>query len=119
MSFKELIQTTYGSGVHEQTSLYMKKITKMAKAKNQMIFLNRCLHHKLIPRFLRVHCPIKSSRGYNITESYRKNLLVATRNDARSRLFTNSREKNRIKEALLEILSQEHADTLMRITDST
>ncbi len=97
----------------------MKKMTNMAKAKNQMIFLNRCIHHKLLPRFLRVHCPINSSRGNNITERYRNDLLVATRNDARSRLFTNSHEKNRILEALLVILSQENADTLKRITDST
>ena len=73
MSFKQLIQATYGSGVHKQTSLYMKKITKMAKAKNQMTFLNRCIHHKLMPQFLRVHCPISSSRANNITENYRKN----------------------------------------------
>ena len=119
MTFKEQIQTTYGSGVHEQTSLLMKKLPKMAKAKNQMTFLNRCIHHKLIPRFLRVHCPISSSRGNNITENYRNSLLVAARNDARSWRFTNLGEKNRIVESLLAILSQEHSDTFKRITDST
>ena len=119
MSFKHIIETTYGSGTHHKTSLYMKKLTKMTRAKNQLVFLNRCIHHQLIPRFLRVHCPITSVRGTNITEQYHRDLLIPTRNDTRSRFFRSHRDKNVMLMEIQMIISEEHYNLLRRITEAT
>ena len=119
MSFKQILDTTYGSGTHQKTSLYTKKLMKMTRAKNQLVFLNRCIHHQLIPRFLRVHCPITSVRGANITNQYRRDLLTATRNDTRSRFFRTDRDMKAIKTEIQMIISEEHFNVLLRITEDT
>ena len=118
MSFKQIIETTYGSGTHQKTSLYTKKLMKMTRAKNQLVFLNRCLHHHLIPRFLRVYCPITSVRGTNIATQFRRDLLIATRNNTRGRFFQSHQEINTLKVEIQTILSKEHFDILQRITET-
>ena len=118
MSFKQIIETTYGSGTHQKTSLYTKKLMKMTRAKNQLVFLNRCIHHQLIPRFLRVHCPITSVRGTNIANQFRRDLLIATRNDTRGRFFRSHQDINTLKVEIQTILSEEHFNILQRITET-
>ena len=61
MSFKTLIINAYGSEAHDTTRDYTSHIIKKTKAKTQLTFLNRCIHHQLIPRFLRIRCPVKTN----------------------------------------------------------
>ena len=50
MSLKENITTSYGASIYKKTTELKKAKMKMAKAKNQFIFLQRCLAHQLIPK---------------------------------------------------------------------
>ncbi len=117
MSFKNLIINAYGSEIHSKTSRYTRQIIKKTMAKCQLTFLNRCIHHKITPRFLRVKCPLKTSRGTNVTEKFRRDLLIAARNDAKVRQEKQSRNASTSLRELTACMSEEHLSTLKRITE--
>ena len=115
MSFKTLITTTYGSGTYKRTRTLQEVHCKAAIAKNQLTFLNRCIHHKIIPRFLQIKSPLPSQRVKNIMEEHKKKLLIATRNDTKNRYFKRVTEYKELDRKLKEQLSQEQFDLLQRI----
>ena len=60
MSLKALLIPAYGSSLYKETQQLQRRLCKVASSKNQMIFITRCLHHSITPRFLRTACPIKN-----------------------------------------------------------
>ena len=119
MSLKTLITATYGSSIYADTAKLQQVKCKAATAKNQITFLNRCIYHKLIPRFLQIKIPYESRRIRNLTEQHKKKLLIATRNDAKSRYFRRTEESKSITDCLKEQLSEEHFEIIIRITASS
>ena len=119
MSLKALITTTYGSSVYKKTSKLQDLHCKAATAKNQMTFLNRCLHHKIIPKFLQIKSPFPSPRVKNIMEQHRRKLLVATRNDTKSRYYKYAGASTALAEEIKGILSAEHFEIIVRVTESS
>ena len=89
MSLKALITATYRSGIYTNTAKLQKVYCKAATEKNQLTFLNRCIYHKILPRFLQIKCPYPSQRIRNLTEDHKKKLLIATRNDTKARFLIN------------------------------
>ena len=75
MSLKEYLLPRYGPGVHAAVSYFKKLRCKIASTKNKNIFLKRCLHHQITPKFLRNRCPIKSNHAYALTMEYQEKLL--------------------------------------------
>ena len=65
MSLKELIINSYGADMYKDTNKLKNERNKKAKLKNQVIFLQRCARHKIIPKSLCVRCPINTRRGKN------------------------------------------------------
>ena len=119
MSLQNIITATYGSSTYKQTAMLQEMNCKAAASKNQVTFLNRCIYHKLIPRFLQMKGPNSSARIKNIMEEHRKKLLVATRNDAKARFFKSSKKCKEIIQTLEEVLSDDHFRTVMRVTKSS
>ena len=119
MSLKTLITATYGSSIYADTAKLQQVKCKAATAKNQITFLNRCIYHKLIPRFLQIKIPYESRRIRNLTEQHKKKLLTATRNDAKAHYFRRTEESKRITDYLKEQLSEEHLEIIIRITTSS
>ena len=62
MSLKENITASYGASIYKKTTQLKNAKTKMAKAKNQLVFLQRCIAHKLIPKSFCVQSPLRSRR---------------------------------------------------------
>ena len=75
MSLKDYLLPRYGPGVHAAVSNFKKLRCKIAITKNKIIFLRRCLHHGITPKFLRNRCPIKSKRAETLTMDYQRKLL--------------------------------------------
>ena len=119
MSLNSLITTTYGSGTYKRTAKLQDVHCKAATAKNQLTFLNRCIHHKIIPRFLQMKTPFPSQRVKNIMEEHRKKLLIATRNDTKTRYLKRVNECKELIQKLKEELSEEHFDMILRVTLSS
>ena len=119
MSFKSIIVATYGSSIFKETTKLQEIQCKTVTAKNQLTFLKRCIHHKIIPKFLQIKSPLLSRRATNITKEHRRNLLIATKNDTKERYFKHVENVHKLKQKLKDKLSEEHYDVLIRITDSS
>ena len=87
MSLKSNIVATYGSSIHKMTNKLQDAMCKLSTAKNQVTFLKRCIHYKILPKFLQIRSPLQSNRAENIAKTYRMNLLIATKKDATERYF--------------------------------
>ena len=86
-TLKDYIQASYGASTYQLTSTLKETKKTMAKAKNQFIFLQRCIKHKLIPKSLRIKSPYRSPKTKNITERFRFDMLISMKNDAKHRFF--------------------------------
>ena len=76
MSLKQLLVSSYGKELYKETlSLQQQKIKKTI-AKNQLIFLQRCIHHNITPKSFQIKIPIKSKKTFNISKEYSWKLIV-------------------------------------------
>ena len=106
MSLKENITTSYGASIYKKTTELKKAKMKMAKAKNQFIFLQRCLAHQLIPKSFCVQSPLKSRRTQNIVKEFRIGLLRCAKNEAKERYFSQVEVVKKTNEELQSIISK-------------
>ena len=78
---------------------------KFASIKNRVVFLKRCLSHKIIPKFLCNKCPIKSSRSNVLTKKYRLNLLKECHNMEKKNLFNILKKCDQLSSQIKDTLS--------------
>ena len=106
MSLKNTITASYGASIYKMT-LELKEAKKgMAKAKNQFIFLQRCVKHKVIPKSLRIKSPLSNAQSKRITQQYRLELLVCAKNEAKKWFFTKRNFVSSIRIDLPPVLSE-------------
>ena len=83
MPLTQLLVSSYGKELYKETlSLQQQKIKK-AIAKNQLIFLQRCIHYSITPKSFRIKSPIKSKKAFNIMKEYSCKLIVIAKNGAK------------------------------------
>ena len=117
MSLKQLITSCYGAEIYERTNELKIQKSKRSKLKNQIIFLNRCVVHKIIPKSFRVSSPIQTRRGKNITSKYRYELLICARNDAKSNFFKSETSIENLRNLLKVELSIDHMNIIENVTE--
>ena len=118
-NLKEHITASYGASMHQKTLKLKEAKKNIAKTKNQYIFLQRCVKHKLIPKSLRIGCPIKSLWAKKVVERYRMELLITTKNDAKHRYFKSLLTAKNIQEELSTILSREDIVLINTVTEKS
>ena len=118
MSLKSLLVTAYGSSLYKETCQLQDGLCKIACSKNQMIFIARCAHHDIIPRFLRTACPVKSKYATRIVTDYRKKLLMCTKKEASSKFHKYSELSKQLKSSISNQVSTEHFQIISRVTES-
>ena len=107
MSLNHHLSTRYGTGL-QQTSSRLKRISlQSASAKNRILFLERCCHHKIIPRFLQIKCPIKTQHAKRLTENYSSKLLHAALSQARGQLNSRKKEETKLIEKIKKKVNPE------------
>ena len=85
MTLKEYITAGYGAGTYKKT-LVLKEAKKLkAKAKNQMIFLEKCVAHNVLPKSFMIHAPLKSQNARRIVKKCRIDLLICAKYNAKRR----------------------------------
>lgn len=119
MSLKSFISATYGSSIYLKTTRLQATLCKAATAKNQLIFLNRCIHHKVIPKFLQLKCPLNTRRTKIVNDKYKRELLISTKNDTKERYFGYYNHAKQLEESLREELSIEHYEIISNVTESS
>ena len=76
MSLKQLLVSSYSKELYKETlSLQQQKIKK-AITKNQLIFLQGCMHHNITPKLFQIKIPMKSKKAFKIMEEYSRKLIV-------------------------------------------
>ena len=86
-TLKEYITSGYGAGIYEQTTKLKEAKKCKAKSKNQLIFLEKCIAHQIIPKSFKLKTPIRSRNANRIVQKTRTDLLVCAKNDAKRRFF--------------------------------
>lgn len=118
MSLKDLLITNYGISLYKKTSRLQDQVCKQATAKNQVVFLTRCLYHNIFPRFLQIHSPIKSKYATNVTLQFKRKLLVCAVKEAKVRHHKCIREIENLTHDINNIVSREHYDLIMNLSES-
>ena len=107
MSLKHYITARYGTSTFKATTQLKDVKVKQAILKNQWIFLERCLAHRLVPKAFRIKSPVKNERAERIMIRYRHSLLVSIKNDTKKKYFRTTQKIEEIRIELQNILSAE------------
>ena len=87
MSLKNLFTTSYGEKTYKHTFNLQKMKVKASIAKNQLIFLERCIKNNILPKSFSLRPSIKSIKVYNIIKDCSKKLEVFAKNNANQRMY--------------------------------
>ena len=119
MSLKQLLVSSYGKELYKETlSLQQQKIKK-AIAKNQIIFLQRCIHHNITPKSFQIKSPIKSKKTFNIMKKYSRKLMVIARNGVKQRIHEATVKVKQICENLKRRINDERFALIDRTTEKS
>ena len=119
MSLKKLFTTSYCEKTYKHAVDLQKMKVKASVAKNQLIFLERCIKNNILPKSFRLKSPIKSTKGYNIMIYCSKKLVVLAKNNAKQRMYSSLKKVEEIKLYLKKILSEEHYILIQNVTDNS
>ena len=89
---------------------------KNAVAKNQMIFLQRCIYHNITSKSFRLKTPIKSRKAFNITNVYKEKLIIIAKNNAKERMHKAAFKVNELCQTLKAKVSEEHYLLIQSVT---
>ena len=119
MSLKKLFTTSYCEKTYKHAVDLQKMKVKASVAKNQLIFLERCIKNNILPKSFRLKSPIKSTKGYNIMIYCSKKLVALAKNNAKQRIYSSLKKVEEIKLYLKNILSEEHYILIQNVTDNS
>ena len=87
LSYINYITTSYGKNIYSLTQQLQCEKVKLANSKNQLIFLDKCITKKIIPKFFQVKSPILFKKGKILQEEYQMKLLKLARTEAKQRMY--------------------------------
>jgi hypothetical protein len=102
-----------------ELSHFSRATNSNSSAKNCSIFLERCLHHKIVPTFLRNSCPIKSKRAQRLTFRYQLSVLKETLYLARGQRHQISLKAKTLFETLKSTLLTEYMELITKISSAS
>ena len=119
MSLKQFLVPSYGKELYKETlSLQQQKIKK-AIAKNQLIFLQRYIHHSIAPKLFQMKSPIKTKKALNIMKEYSRKLIVIAKNVVKQRVHEATVKVKQICENLKRRTNDEHFALIDRTTEKS
>ena len=65
-TLKQHTTAGYGASIYDQTTKLKEAKKSKARAKNQMIFLERCIKHRLLPRSFMMKTPVDGRIANNV-----------------------------------------------------
>ena len=117
MSLREYIIARYGNSEYKETTQLKNTRINEAKVKNQLIFLQRCIANRLIPKTFRIKSPVKNARALRIIKRYRRELLVSVKNDVKKKYFHLVQETQNLQNKLQEKLTKEDFEKIRSATE--
>ena len=98
--------------------LQQQKIKKTI-AKNQLIFLQRCIHHNIPPKLFQIKSPIKSKQALNIMKEYSRKFITVAKNGAKQRMHEATIKVKQICETLKRGINDEHFALIYSTTENS
>lgn len=92
-------------GTHTLLASFKRLQLKLSSAKNRFLFLKRCVHHNIIPKFLVNRCPLHSNRANELTKKYQTNLLKDCLSSTRGHFYSLLKEIDQKRTRLKQTLS--------------
>ena len=108
MTLKHLLVSSDGKELHKETLLLQQQKIKKTIAKNQLIFLQRCIHHNIPPKLFQIKSPIKSKKALNIMKEYSRKFITVAKNGAKQRMHEATIKAKQICENLKRRINDEH-----------
>ena len=119
MSYKSTITNSYGDEIYNSTTKLQELKRKSSIAKNQWIFMDRCLFHDVIPKSFRTRPTLNTRKGWNIARTYNRQMLTATRNATREKYNKLLNKISTLSEVLQTSLSDSDYKDLDVMTNKT
>ena len=116
-NLKEYITASYGASIYNQTNKLKEAKKEVAKTKNQFIFLQRCVKHKVVPKSLRIKAPKRSLRVKTVIDRCRYELVISVKNDAKYRFFKCLKTAHDIEDNLKNTLTVNDMVTIQGVTE--
>ena len=117
MSFRNYITASYGKKIYSETQQLQREKVKFAIAKNQLLFLERCMANNIMPKSFCIKSPILSKKGKNFIEQYQKKLLQLARNEAKERMYKSNTKVKYLSNSLKHKVLDQDYETIIDITD--
>jgi len=118
VTFNEFLSTRYGAGVTKISKNIKDTKCKMARSKNQMIFLQRCISNNVVPKSFRIRSPLKNKNAHRLNRLYRIDLLINAKNDAKKRFFKSVAKIKTLEAKLENKVLNEDLQLIVKITDT-
>ncbi|XP_065645630.1 uncharacterized protein LOC136076094 [Hydra vulgaris] len=119
LTFKNYIVANYSIGLYHNINALKNAKKNAAKSKNQWIFLQRCVKHCIIPRFLRIKNPLNSKFSKCLMIKVKKDLLLHTQKLAKKRYFNNIISIKKLEEFIKSCVNNEDFQKITNITDKS
>ena len=116
-NLKTYITAKYGAETYKTTLALKEAKKKQARSKNQLIFLERCVSHHIIPKFLGIKDPIRNRRSKGMFTRFRYEMLVCLKNETKHRHFNVVKKVKDLQLELSTKLSNEDTDIINDITE--
>ena len=105
MLLKEFITTSCGKQIYLYTKKLQQEKIQNARAKNQIVFLYKCLSNNVTQKSFRIGALIKTIKYENIMKKLRRKLLIHARNEAKRRLHESKNRIMNICSTLSQVIS--------------
>ena len=115
MTFTQYLTTRYGSSLHQSSNRFKRLSNQIASAKNRILFLERCRHHGITPRFLNVKCPISTPHARRLTKKYQLDILRETLKQTRAQLHQKNKLLERIKNKIKDTVSPNDFEKILTV----
>ena len=117
--FKLHITNSYGKEAYKLTTKLQELKKRSAVSKNQWIFLEKCIHHNVIPRSFRTRPVIDSSKGRGITNAYNKHMVLIAKNEVKTKYHRLLSSISSTSTTIKNIVSDEDHQRIVEMTEKS
>ena len=119
MSLKSIITAGYGYSIYKQTTELQHLLKKQSISKNQTVFLQRCLTHKILPKSFRRKSQVNTSSAKKKQNLANFVMLKEAKKAAWKNFHYFSQKISTVKTSLQTILSPEHKEIVFEACEKS
>ena len=119
MTFSTNIRSMYGDMIYKETTRLQLLKKQAANTKCKWIFLERCVHHSILPKSFRTRPLLQTQQGRRITHAYNLQILKSTCSKEKRCYHQLLTSIKALSTELKALLSPKDFEDLCKITDTS